>query len=262
MSTSTYSEHMRKDWDARAASDFIYFTLTTYGRGFKDLETYFRDGTYDGIALVRPVLARMRFDARGKRALDIGCGCGRIFGAFEALGFSDILGLDVSPAMVAQGTSTCPVKNAKFIVGNGHDLADVPSDSIDFCFSYNVFQHLPNQEIAFDYLAEVERVLRPDGVFQLHYRSRYPWRRQILSLLPSGVRERAQSAYRRAVGRQTNPEEANADLIAGTWLGKSISPQGLLGRLRQLGLSGTRIFPDYSYPDGTTYFAVGRKPQS
>lgn len=59
------------------------------------------------------------------------------------------------------------------IVGNndGDDLPGIPSQSVDFLWSYDVFVHL-TRDIANAYLGEIRRVLKVDGMATLHYGSR------------------------------------------------------------------------------------------
>jgi SAM-dependent methyltransferase len=53
---------------------------------------------------------------------------------------------------------------------NGRDL-DVVHEAlggktVDFAFSYIVFQHIPNREVIENYVREVGRLLRPGGLFK------------------------------------------------------------------------------------------------
>ena len=41
-------------------------------------------------------------------------------------------------------------------------------ESVDFVFSYEVFQHLPSRDVMHANLVEVARVLRPDGLALIH----------------------------------------------------------------------------------------------
>jgi SAM-dependent methyltransferase len=258
MSTS----EMRSNWDRRAASDLVYFTLTTYGRGFNDLERFFREGTFDGITLLRPILSRLAFDPRGKHILDIGSGCGRLFGGYEALGFAEITGIDVSAEMVRKGEELCPVPGARFVLGSGRDLEDIETGSVDFCFSYNVLGHVPSRDILWCYLKEVRRVLKPGGAFQLHFRSHYPLRRRMVAALPDSARQQLRDLYWRVTGRRDEDERRTWDPTDGTWLGRTV-PHGQMRRwLAELGFVDTRLLTDPSYGSGELYFAVGRRAPS
>lgn len=117
--------------------------------------------------------------------LDIGCGCGRL-----ALPFSYFLaegryyGIDVWPEGIAwcQEHITARAPGCDFRVleaannyyfqdfdgtkRNRFALAHIPERSIDFVFAISVFTHLIAEDAA-QYLGEIARVLRPDGVAYL-----------------------------------------------------------------------------------------------
>jgi hypothetical protein len=52
---------------------------------------------------------------------------------------------------------------------NGADLACLASGSADFIFSYLVLQHLPSEGLAFGYVREMLRVVRPGGGFLFQF---------------------------------------------------------------------------------------------
>jgi SAM-dependent methyltransferase len=79
--------------------------------------------------------------------------------------------------------------DVRIITNHGDDLPGIPSGSVDFVWSYDVFVHL-SPEVADSYLREIHRVLKLDGVATLHYGCNTgPGRRTDLSSLP-------QQAYR------------------------------------------------------------------
>ena len=97
--------------------------------------------------------------------LEIGCGTGRVMqhlaGACERLH-----GIDISEEMVAKGRGRLGhLPNVTLHVGNGYDLAAFETGSMDLVYSLFAFQHMP-KTIAYNYLAESARVLRPDGLLR------------------------------------------------------------------------------------------------
>ena len=101
--------------------------------------------------------------APGASVLEIGCGTGRVMqhlaGACERLH-----GIDISEEMVAKGRERLArLPNVSFHVGNGYDLAPFETGSMDLVYSLYAFQHMP-KTIAYNYLVESARVLRPDGM--------------------------------------------------------------------------------------------------
>jgi SAM-dependent methyltransferase len=76
-------------------------------------------------------LRRFGVIAGADRALDFGCGLGRLS---RALGerFADVLGMDISPAMAEQATRlNRRVAACRFVVNPCADLRGVPSDEFD-----------------------------------------------------------------------------------------------------------------------------------
>ena len=102
-------------------------------------------------------------------AVEIGPGHGRV-AAELASWFERVVGIDVSPAMVA-GAASVSAANVELIVGDGASLRPVTDASADLVLSFRVFQHLPGALIA-AYVREAARVLRPGGVLAAHWNDR------------------------------------------------------------------------------------------
>jgi ubiquinone/menaquinone biosynthesis C-methylase UbiE len=56
--------------------------------------------------------------------------------------------------------------NVSLSVNSGYDLAEFADESMDFCFSFIVFQHIPSRAVIENYLREATRVLRRGAVFK------------------------------------------------------------------------------------------------
>lgn len=99
--------------------------------------------------------------AKGRRALDFGCGSGNLTRHLLDLGL-DVTAADLSPGLLAQvrrkyGTNP----NLSLSELNGRDLSQFADGSFDLVATYSVLHHIP------DYLgavAEMVRVLAPGGV--------------------------------------------------------------------------------------------------
>lgn len=139
---------MKEDWNLRANANAMYY-IATHRQNWTT-EEFYTYGTKQAEILIRPALERLGISPRGT-LLEIGCGMGRLFPGFRELGFTELIGIDVSDVMIDKARSLCPV-GATFIVGNGRDLNPVPSDSVDYCFSYTVFQHIPKKSLIWSYL--------------------------------------------------------------------------------------------------------------
>jgi SAM-dependent methyltransferase len=137
---------MRPTWDALATGD----TATYVGdpaRGREELDALF---------------GRLGADPRGGLAVEVGCGPGRMTAAL-AERFDRVLGLDVSPVMVARAREAVPHPSVEFRAISGDRLDGVEDGSVDVLVCYLVLQHLPSVGHVLGYLREFGRVLAPDG---------------------------------------------------------------------------------------------------
>ncbi len=97
---------------------------------------------------------------RGKEVLDLACGTG--YGsAYLAATARRVVGGDLSEDAIAYARRRYARPNVEFAVV---DAADLPFEdgSFDAVCSFETIEHLPDRDA---YLAEVARVLRPDGVY-------------------------------------------------------------------------------------------------
>lgn len=162
-------ERDRRTWEALAEKDPLWAVLSDPAkRGNRwEVEAFFRTGR----AFAEELLADLgRLDGglpRG-RALDFGCGVGRVaFGL--APHFREVVGVDVSRRMVELARSyQAGHDNVVFKANERADLEQFGDGSFDFVLSVLVLQHVGRAEIG-GYLREFLRVLRPGGrlFFQL-----------------------------------------------------------------------------------------------
>lgn len=116
------------------------------------------------------IVARLReWHLVGPRAvvLDIGCGIGRIEFAL-APEVTAIIGIDLSPAMVAEARRRCAgLANVEFRVAAGGDLAAFAGRGFDLILAVDVFPYLvsADPEIAARHVADAARLVRPGGAF-------------------------------------------------------------------------------------------------
>ena len=95
--------------------------------------------------------------------LEIGCGIGRVLQHMASM-CRVAHGVDISAEMIQRGQQRLRhLANVRFHQGNGYDLAPFRSNSFDVVYCAFVFQHMPKTSV-FNYLQEVYRVLKPEGV--------------------------------------------------------------------------------------------------
>ena len=169
-------------------------------------------------------VAELGLPERRDRALDFGCGVGRITRALAAR-FGEVVGLDASRTMVEHARRINEdVANASFLAGS---LAELEPGSFDLTWSVLVLQHLAPDEVE-PAIERLVALVRPGGaaVFQLPHATRPLHRLQLsrrgyrllraLGLSPGTIhrhtpltpmrmtvvpRERVEAAVARAGGR-------------------------------------------------------------
>jgi SAM-dependent methyltransferase len=188
----------RQAWEEIAGEDPFWAVLSFPGQkhGRWDVERFFETGEREVAGVMRRA-ERLSEPARRKRALDFGCGLGRLTRPL-AKRFDTAIGLDISEKMIVRARDlNAGVSGCEFRINPWPDLRDFPDSSFDLVYSGLVLQHLPSRNDIHRYLAEFLRVVRDDGlvVFQLPHelalRARVePRRRLYLMLRGMGVSSR------------------------------------------------------------------------
>ena len=172
----------KRDWEALAEIDPLWAILGDRARrhGRWELDEFFATAE----ATVAPVLAaaeELGVPARRGRALDFGCGVGRITRALGSR-FESVCGIDISERMVGLARElNADHANCSFLVNDSADLRRFDAGSFDLVFENLALQHLPDKALVWRYVSEFLRVVRPDGlvVFQLPSSLRWPYRLQL-----------------------------------------------------------------------------------
>jgi SAM-dependent methyltransferase len=146
-----------------AADRFRKDQLTT-----ASLEEFFRSGEQH----IAWVFSRIEGPFRAQRALDFGCGVGRLLPALASrAGF--VVGCDISQGMLNEAQKNCTARNISFSLK--------VEGTFDFVHSFIVFQHIPprsGEKILADLLPHLH------GVGALHFScaSRSSWPRRAASV--------------------------------------------------------------------------------
>ena len=155
------SERMRSDWNQRAREDPHYYVA--FGGRDQDEESFLATAA-DVLRALETELKRLPHTDR-RTALEIGCGPGRLMKPLSRH-FTEIHGVDVSDEMIRLARERLrDIPHAHVHVTNGASLAKFPAESFHFVYSYAVFQHIPSRGIVVEYMHEIRRVLKPDGIF-------------------------------------------------------------------------------------------------
>ncbi|WP_425352747.1 class I SAM-dependent methyltransferase [Agrobacterium bohemicum] len=103
-----------------------------------------------------------------KNVLEIGCGSGRITRTLSKH-FMNVAALDISRTMLEKARYFVNEENVIFLESNGEDVPLFPA-SVDFAFSFIVYQHFPTKEAILHSFRQVARSLKPGGVFKVQVR--------------------------------------------------------------------------------------------
>jgi SAM-dependent methyltransferase len=214
--------HMRRFWDARAREDAFYFVDNNGRYRHPDLERFWRQGERDLDELLAVLGVRIW---PGDTVIDLGCGVGRLTRALASRA-AWVKAIDVSPEMLGRAEAlNGHLRNVEWCAGDGVSLRPLEDEDADGLLSHVVFQHLPDPAIAYGYVAEIGRVLRPGGWAgiqvsddpAIHTAARAPGRvAALLGRAPRGQRDRA-------------------------WLGAAIDLAELRGAAESAGLEVTRV---------------------
>lgn len=120
-------------------------------------EPHFRP---ENVKQVRECLRTLKERVGAETMLDIGCGTGFMINIAKDLGFKKIVGLDVTPSMLAQvDRSGADIQTIETDVT---EPFPVPAGAFDLVTAYTFLSHLPSLDVTF---REACKALRAGGVF-------------------------------------------------------------------------------------------------
>jgi ubiquinone/menaquinone biosynthesis C-methylase UbiE len=217
---------MARFWDANAREQPQHFIVSDLiGYDEPDEESFFASGERD----VRTFLPQAGYEPTGQdRLLEIGCGIGRMTRAF-AERFGSVCAIDISPEMIAQARHhLAGHPNVQLFESGGTDLREFADTSFDFCFSYIVFQHVPDPAITLRYIAEIGRVVKPHGRAYFQVNTVRP------SLL---ARVRTSLRLHTRLDRLLRRRTVRTRYDSPAWRGSRLSPEQIRRALENAGLA-------------------------
>jgi ubiquinone/menaquinone biosynthesis C-methylase UbiE len=161
---------LRRHWDRFARKDPMWAILTSPGTegGKWDREAFLRSGDEHVAGLVRYLDGiGLGLPARRERALDFGCGIGRLTLPL-ASHFRHVDGIDISELMLRQAAELNGIPDrVTYHHNQTDDLGRFPADSFDFVYTYITLQHV-EPKYAKRYIEEFVRILHPEGLAVFH----------------------------------------------------------------------------------------------
>lgn len=162
-------DEIRQNWEAFGRDDPLWAILTVPAMrgGLWDPAAFMATGE-DEVADMFRQLEDLGVTVNRGRALDFGCGAGRLTRALAAR-FESVVGVDVADAMLDKARAlNADLHKVTWTHNTRSDLAVIPDRSIDFIYSNLVLQHMP-PTLSMTYVQEFGRVLASAGcaVFQV-----------------------------------------------------------------------------------------------
>jgi len=168
---------MRRDWDRRALENARHYVAT--GQEEWSDADFFAAGEEE---LRNHILSDLGNICQGRdpksmKVLEVGCGAGRVTRPLAQF-FGEVYAVDISAHMVRQARrALADLRNVEVYCNNGCDLSAVRRRwwnrfgiggqlEFDFVFSCLVFQHIASREVIANYVSEVNRLLKPGGLFK------------------------------------------------------------------------------------------------
>lgn len=141
-------------WGVLTAPEFRNEALTP-----QNVESFYASGVEHVNWLAEIVERHFGQPLKAMKALDFGCGVGRLTHAMTALAES-VTGLDISPGMLAKARERTAAKV--------HFLSALTDEQFDWLHSFIVFQHIPPAR-GMVILEDLLRRLTPGGLVTLHF---------------------------------------------------------------------------------------------
>ena len=163
---------MKKEWNERAKMNPLFVIATDHSDSEED---FWESGITECNVILGKNSPRFQKIIENKEpskmnVLEIGCGIGRILIPMRKI-FGNMIGIDISSEMVQLGQKyVANIPNCSIVENNGIDLSEFSDNYFDFCYSFIVFQHIPDKEIVENYIKEVSRILKPGCLFRFQVR--------------------------------------------------------------------------------------------
>ena len=169
---TSVEKRMKSDWNQRAKNDTLFVIATDHSESEND---FWKSGYIERDKILGKNSSdffdiTLNQDPEKMQVLEIGCGIGRILIPMSEI-FGKVIGIDIAPEMIRIGQEQIAnISNCKILESNGSDLSLFSDNYFDFCYSFIVFQHIPDKKIIENYIREVSRILKPGCFFRFQVR--------------------------------------------------------------------------------------------
>ncbi|GLZ46578.1 hypothetical protein Acsp06_27630 [Actinomycetospora sp. NBRC 106375] len=205
-------DEVSRTWTRLGREDPMWAVLTERDKagGGWTPEAFLATGRSEIEALLAR-LGQLGLDLERGRAVDFGCGAGRLTHGLCRAGFADVVGLDISPTMLEKAREIVDDPAARFQLAEGPELDGVAAGSADLVYTNRVLQHMP-ADLAHRYVRRFFALAKPSAlvVFQLPTAPAANLAGTVLRLLPAALARR----LRRGMEMHGTPEEEVRALVA------------------------------------------------
>jgi 2-polyprenyl-3-methyl-5-hydroxy-6-metoxy-1,4-benzoquinol methylase len=168
------------EWDSLAAVDPLWAILSDPSKrlGRWQPDEFMATGERD-VAYLLGVAERSGRPLEHRRALDFGCGVGRLTRALAGR-FEEVVGVDVSGQMIQQAkASNAAVNNIRFVHDSTPDLVQLGPATFDVVLSMLVLQHFPTVSAIAHAIGVLAARVGPEGVLILQVPAPVPIRHRL-----------------------------------------------------------------------------------
>lgn len=240
------SNLMQEMWDQRAKQDPFYYVESSFWDG--NIDNFFALGEERAKLIIDTHIAKLIPNTLNASALEIGCGVGR-FSRALAKRFGSVIAVDVSEEMVRKARELNTAQeypNLEFKATDGKSMSFLSTKSIDFAFSYEVFQHMPSYEIILNNLQDIQKILKPTGIAFIHLRTE-----SLLS--PNIVKKNLKKIIPNSIWTTLGFKPFTFD---DTWTGTSLSRKSIQQLCNLANLKILQFIDDPTHSPGTRIFLI------
>jgi 2-polyprenyl-3-methyl-5-hydroxy-6-metoxy-1,4-benzoquinol methylase len=193
-------------WDQLAEQDPFDAVLTDVQKDSDPEKRFFESGVATVDEVFRNI-ERRNIGVELARALDFGCGLGRLTNAL-AKKFDHAVGVDHSANMIQHASSLVDLPNCEFVHSGSTRLSEIAIGKFDFVLSLLVLQHIEKSGIP-TAVEDLMSALKPGGVAVFQLPDSPTWsatgiRLKLWRLLPRGFHVAARKVARRGPYMEMN----------------------------------------------------------
>lgn len=246
---------MREEWNERARADALHFIDDA--EDYETLDDFFEEGAEMADTILHPVLDEYLDETADAVALDIGCGVGRFSVVLDDV-FDRVYAVDVSDEMIRTAREIHRDRSGiEFHSTDGETLEPVPDDSIDFAFSYVVFQHMPDVGVIERNVRSLSEKMAAGGLAQIHFKTVHGWMHPFGIPVPNRL---VQHLPPRVRGLYHRLKDSDRLVESNTWSGAALSKSRIEGLFEENGFRVTGFADDPTHAPDTRTFCIARKP--